>query len=141
MRRDRKIYRGTGGPFDDCAQFRLQRMGLLDGDGVPDQDALTVMAVVFSGLLFDDFCDFFQSYDEVEAAVCRLMENAEGADAKHRFLLICLQYDNIYEALPDPIWWISGNEALTALFSKQYLNHLKRLTERREGGDEDCEVS
>ena len=104
MRRDRKIYRGTGGPFDDSAQFRLQRMGLLDGDGVPDQDALTVMAVVFSGLLFDDFCDFFQSYDEVEAAVCRLMENAEGADAKHRFLLICLQYWSATGADADQLW-------------------------------------
>ena len=141
MKSDRIIYRGAGGPFDDCAQFRLQRMGLLDGDGVPDQDALTVMAVVFSGLLFDDLCDFFQSYEEVQTAVCRMMENAAGADAKHKFLLICLQYDSIYQPLPDPIWWISGNEKLTSLFSEQYFNHLKLLVERQEGGEGYCVVS
>lgn len=32
-------------PFDECAESRLRRMGLLDEDGQPDKDAVAVLPV------------------------------------------------------------------------------------------------
>ena len=45
------------GPFDDSATARQTRMGLLQSDGSPEQDAVSVLARVYAGLLFDDLCE------------------------------------------------------------------------------------
>ena len=138
----RTIKKGIGSPFDDDAEFRLQRMGLLSADGVPDRDAITVLANVYAGMLFDDFCDFYQSCDEVFLAVQRLLDSAEDADIKQKFLLICLQYDSIYRNLPDPIWWISGKETLSELFTLQFLKYMTLIVQKpHEEGEECCEKS
>ena len=68
-------------------------------------------------------------YEDVTTVLHRLLEAAEGATVKKRFLLICLQYDGIGRQLPDPIWWISGNPELTEAFADGFLQNLKRLCE------------
>jgi hypothetical protein len=141
MSLERTIKKGIGSPFDDDAEFRLQRMGLLSADGVPDRDAVTVLANVYAGMLFDDFCDFHQSCDEVFLSVERLLDAAEGVDIKQKFLLICLQYDSIYRNLPDPIWWISGNETLAELFTLQFLKYMTLIVQKPQEDDECCEKS
>ena len=121
--------RRPSSPFDDGAAERLRRMGLLQERGKPDWESMAVLCCVYAGLLFDDMCDFYQDYEDVTTVLHRLLEAAEGATVKKRFLLICLQYDGIGRQLPDPIWWISGNPELTEVFADGFLQNLKRLCE------------
>lgn len=130
---ERLIYsRRPSSPFDDGAAERLRRMGILHERGKADQEAMAVLCCVYAGLFFDDMCDFYQDYEDVTAVLRRLLEAAEGATVKKRFLLICLQYDGIGRQLPDPIWWISGNPDLTEAFADGFLQNLKRLAESEE---------
>ena len=114
-------------PFDDGAEERLRRMGLLHGDGEINTSSLMVLSSVYAGLLFDELCDFYQDYSMVQDDLNQLFTAAETADARQRFLLICLQYDGLGQALPNPIWWISGTPALAADFADGYIRHLKQL--------------
>lgn len=116
-------------PFDDSAVERQRRMGLILDDGTPDRDAVTVLARVLAGQYFDDLCDFCQDADAVLDVLRRFLGEAEGAPPQRRFLLLCLQYDAIYRPLPDPVWWLSGNQKLAGLFSAGFVAHLRRLAE------------
>ena len=114
-------------PFDDSAADRLRRMGLTDEAGKPDRDALAICSRIFAGQFFDDLCDYFESYEDVQDLISGLSESAENAAGKQKFLLVCLQYDAIYRTLPDPVWWISGNPAAAELFAEGFIAHLKQL--------------
>ena len=118
-------------PFDDSAVERLRRMGLADGNGVPDRDAITVCSCIFAGQFFDDLCDYFESCEDVRDLISGLSESAEDAAGKQKFLLVCLQYDSIYRNLPDPVWWISGNPAAAELFAEGFVAHLKQLDQSK----------
>ncbi|WP_024722991.1 hypothetical protein [Flavonifractor plautii] len=117
-------------PFDDSATERRRRMGLVSETGEPDQNSIEVLSHVFAAQYFDDLCDFCQSIDDVQAALTPFIDAAEKAEPKQRFLLMCLQYDAIYRALPEPVWWISGAPDLAALFSAGFVSHLRRLAEK-----------
>ena len=80
--------RRPSSPFDDGAAERLRRMGLLQERGKPDRESMAVLCCVYAGLLFDDMCDFYQDYEDVTTVLHRLLEAAEGATVKKRFLLI-----------------------------------------------------
>ena len=114
-------------PFDNSAAERLRRMGLADGNGVPDRDAIAVCSCIFAGQFFDDLCDYFESYEDIRELISSLSESAEEAAGKQKFLLVCLQYDSIYRNLPDPVWWISGNSAVAELFAEGFIAHLTQL--------------
>ncbi len=116
-------------PFEDSAADRLRRMGLTAADGSPDRDAMTIFSAIFAGQFFDDLCDYYQNYKDVQATIDLILHTAEQADAKQKFLLICLQYDSIYRLLPDPVWWISGSPPFAELFVDNFLAHLKRLSQ------------
>ena len=118
-------------PFDDSAADRLRRMGLIDGNGKPDRDAITVCSCVFAGQFFDDLCDYFESYEDVQELISNLSESAENAAGTQKFLLVCLQYDAIYRTLPDPVWWISGSPVAAELFAAGFTAHLKQLNQDR----------
>ena len=117
-------------PFDDSATERRRRMGLVSETGEPDQNSIEVLSHVFAAQYFDDLCDSCQSIDDVQAALTPFIDAAEKAEPKQRFLLMCLQYDAIYRALPEPVWWISGAPDLAALFSAGFVSHLRRLAEK-----------
>ena len=104
-------------------------MGLTTEDGSPERDAIAVFAAIFAGQFFDDLCDYYQDYENVQETITQIFHTAEQADPKQKFLLICLQYDSIYRSLPDPVWWISGSPAFAELFAEDFLAHLKRLAE------------
>ena len=89
--------------------------------------ALTALSKVYAGLLFDELCDFYQDYSMVRDDLGQLFSAATDADARQKFLLICLQYDALGQALPNPIWWISGSPDLAELFSDNYIQHLRLL--------------
>lgn len=118
-------------PFDDSAADRLRRMGLADEAGNPDRDAVAVCSCIFAGQFFDDLCDYFESYEDVQNMISSLSESAEDAEGKQKFLLVCLQYDAIYRTLPDPVWWISGNPAAAELFADGFIAHLEQLDQNK----------
>ena len=90
---------------------------------------MAVFGTIFAGQFFDDLCDYYQDFQDVQETIAQIFHTAEQADPKQKFLLICLQYDSIYRSLPDPVWWISGSPDFAELFAEDFLAHLKRLAE------------
>ena len=110
-------------------------MGLIADTGLPDQDMIMSLSRIYAGQLFDDYCDFFQDADCAQEIHKQFVSEAEEADPKERFIRICLQYDTVYQSLPDPVWWISGNADLVELFSAGFVGRMKQLLEvGSEGG-------
>ena len=126
------LYHRPHSPFDDTAIERLRRMGLADADGRADRDVMTVFACIFAGQFYDDLCDYYQDYTDVQELLTQMFDTAETADPRQKFLLICLQYDGMFRDLPDPVWWISGQPEFTELFADGFLAHLKMLEEAKE---------
>lgn len=107
-------------------------MDLIRPDGEINKLALLALSAVYAGVLFDELCDFYQDYSMVRDDLSQLFTAAETADARQKFLLICLQYDGLGQALPSPIWWISGNPNLAWIFADSYVLHLKQLCDTEE---------
>lgn len=128
------LYQRPRSPFDDSALERLRRMGLADADGRADPDVMIVFARIFAGQFYDDLCDYYQDYADVQELLAQLLDAAENAEPKQKFLLICLQYDGMFRDLPDPVWWISGQSEFTELFADDFLAHLKQLEEESTEG-------
>ena len=123
------LYQRPHSPFDDTVIERLRRMGLADADGRADRDVMTVFACIFAGQFYDDLCDYYQDYTDVQELLTQMFDTA---DPRQKFLLICLQYDGMFRDLPDPVWWISGQPEFTELFADGFLAHLKMLEEAKE---------
>ena len=115
-------------PFDDGAEERLKRMGLLTKTGSIEASALTALAHTFAGLLFDDLCDASQDYSGVQTELQQLFDAVDRAEPRQKFLLLCLQYDRLSQVLPDPIWWISGTPEIAGEFAEHFIRHLKKLS-------------
>lgn len=131
-----KSDRPARSPFDSSALDRLRRMGMASSDGVMDRDAMAVFCCIFAGQFYDDLRDYYQNDPKaVKAALNHLLDGADTGDPYGKFLMICLQYDSIYRALPDPVWWLSGNPAFAEAFADGFLAHLKRLNECEEVSD------
>lgn len=116
-------------PFDECAESRLRRMGLLDENGQPDKDAVAVLAGVFAGQYFEDLCEYHQDIRTVREILRLFAAETERASPQKRFVLLCLQYDAIYRELPDPVWWLSGNMELADRFASGFVSRLGQLAE------------
>lgn len=121
------LYQRPHSPFDDTAIERLRRMGLVTAEDKPDRDVMAVFSGIFAGQFYDDLCDYYQDCQNVRDLLTQLFDAAEIADAKQRFLLICLQYDGMFRELPDPVWWTSGNPVFAESFADGFLAHLQRL--------------
>ena len=128
-----KSDRPTHSPFDSSAIDRLRRMGLASSDGSVDRDAMAVFCCIFAGQFYDDLREYYQDDPKAaKATLTHLVDGADTGDPHGKFLMICLQYDSIYRALPDPIWWLSGSPAFAEAFADGFLAHLKRLSECEE---------
>lgn len=95
-------------------------MGLLSDDGNTEIAALSSLGRAFAGLMFDDPCDSCQDYSSVQTELQRLFDAADHAEPRQRFLWVCLQYDRLFQVLPDPIWRISGTLSLAGDFAVLY---------------------
>lgn len=126
MKKDSKMPRWSS-PFDDSANVRLRRMGLLQEDGTPEKQRISLLGEVFAGQFFDDLYDFRQDAEVADRSLESFVKEAGEATAKYRFLLICLQYDAIRRPLPDPVWWLSGNAGLAEIFSSSFVVRLREL--------------
>ncbi len=93
---------------------------------------MSVFSSIFAGQFYDDLCDYYQDYADVQDILAQMFDAAEMADCRQKFLLICLQYDGMFRDLPDPVWWISGQPEFAELFADGFLAHLKRLEEEKE---------
>ena len=125
------LYPRPRSPFDDSALERLRRMGLADADGRAAPDVMFIFARIFAGQFYDDLCDYYQNYEDVQELLDQIFDTVENAEPKQKFLLICLQYDGMFRDLPDPIWWISGQPEFAGMFADGFLAHLKRLEEEQ----------
>lgn len=112
-------------PFDGSAEARLSHMGLLDRKGHLDKSAMQVFTCIFSGLFFDDLCDFYDDQEKLQAIFLMFQELAERRDHQRMFLLLSLQYDYLRKPLPDPVWWLSGCSEAVALFMSGFLAQLE----------------
>ncbi len=118
-------------PFDGNAIERLRRMGLVTAESIPDRDVMSIFSGIFAGQFYDDLCDYYQNYEDVQELLDQIFDTVENAEPKQKFLLICLQYDGMFRDLPDPIWWISGQPEFAGMFADGFLAHLKRLEEEQ----------
>jgi hypothetical protein len=112
-------YRRVPDPFDESADVRLARMGVLTADGEIDPKIMPVFAGIFCGLFYDDFADYFADdlADNLERVHSILADLHGRRDYKNMFLFLCVHYDSIRKSLPDPVWWLAGNpEAVQAFF-------------------------
>ena len=118
-------------PFDGNAIERLRRMGLVTAESIPDRDVMSIFSGIFAGQFYDDLCDYYQNYEDVQELLDQIFDTVENAEPKQKFLLICLQCDGMFRDLPDPIWWISGQPEFAGMFADGFLAHLKRLEEEQ----------
>ena len=123
------LYPRPRSPFDANAMERLRRMGLADADGRAAPDVMIIFARIFAGQFYDDLCDYYQDYADIRELLTQMLDAAETAEPKQRFLLVCLQYDGMFRDLPDPVWWVSGQPEFAGLFADGFLAHLKILDE------------
>lgn len=119
-----ELYQRPHSPFDDTAIERLRRMGLVTAEVRPDRDVMNIFSMIFADQFYDDLCDYYQDYTDVQELLAQIFDVAENADPKQKFLLICLQYDGMFRDLPAPIWWISGQPEFAELFADGFLSHL-----------------
>lgn len=114
-------------PFDDSAPRRLQRMGLLTAEGIPNQEALAAIERLYAGLFYDALCDASDDVDNIIAVCSGISERIESGNPKQSFLKICLAYDTISHPIPEPVWWMAGNMELIAHFSVGFVKQLTDL--------------
>ena len=111
-------------PFDGSAEARLNHMGLLDQNGHIEPHSMEVFTRIFTGLFFDDLCDFYDDRDKLTTVYHAFEELAEKEDHQHMLLLLSLQYDYLRKPLPDPVWWLSGDSEAVKSFMSGFLDLL-----------------
>lgn len=119
----------ASGPFDDSVEMRQRRMGLLLPEGGINQKALETIASVYSGLLFDCLCDNSIGVEQVFQICNNLINLKDCGETRRIFLAICIQYDAAILPLPDPMWWIAGNDEMVAIYVRAFLQHLAELVD------------
>jgi hypothetical protein len=120
-------------PFDESAEARLINMGVIGIDGEISQQVISVFADVFSGLFFDDLCDFCDDPGDI-AKYCGILNDlfAEG-DSRRVYLVLSVLYDRMGKPLPDPVWWLAGNAAAVDTFVLHFVPGLRRLADHNAG--------
>lgn len=115
------------GLFDDSTTARQTRMGLLQSNGTPDQDAIAVLSRVFARMMFDDLCESLPDMDGVYA-ICEHFEDLWAQKAVKKMLLyLRLQYEGLLRPFPEPIWWIVDNPALIEPFCEGFVRRLSEF--------------
>jgi len=114
-------------PFDDSAQTRLVRMGVVNKDGQINQEVLSTFAAIFTGLFFDDICDFYSDTEDLLTVYNTFFEFYSKEDHQHMYLLFSIQYDYIRKPLPDPVWWLAGNGIAVKEFMTRFMVRYKEL--------------
>lgn len=120
-------------PFDDSANTKLLRMGLIQRDGAANGVALSALARVYAGLFFESLCDFHNDMESSFQICADLVELSAKANYHELLLAICMQYDSMRISLPEPVWWISGNDDLLPVYVIRFADCLKEFIRHEEG--------
>ena len=119
-------------PFDDTAYSRQRRMGLIRADGTPNTEAVSIMAQIYAALFFESLCD---AYDDMGSSlrICgRLADLSEKENYRELLIALCLEYDALRICLPEPVWWIVGNDELVNEYVMEFTNSLKGFIQLKE---------
>ena len=114
-------------PFDGSARVRLEHMGLIDNTGALIDSALTVFADIFTGLFFDDLCDFREDTGDLLTIYEMFKALLQKDDYPNMYLLISIQYDHMRKPLPDPVWLLAGDSLVVKAFMTLFMARYKRL--------------
>ena len=114
-------------PFDGSARARIEHMGLADTEGKLKDGAMEVFASIFTGLFFDDLCDFFESNEDLLTIYDAFAALYKKDDHHSMYLLMSVQYDYMRKPLPDPVWWLAGDSAAVKKFMALFMERYKRL--------------
>jgi len=114
-------------PFDGSARARLSNMGLIDENDLLSESAMTVFASIFTGLFFDDLCDFFEKQEDLLTTYEAFAAIFRKGDYHSMYLLMSVQYDYMRKPLPDPVWWLAGDSAAVKEFMTLFIARLKQL--------------
>ena len=127
------IHKRISSPFDDSVIERQRRMGLINKEGVVDENVVAIAGGIYAGMFFDNLCDTYESYEEVKVICRQLLDGKARISAKQMFILISLQYDAMRKPLPELMWWISGSAQILPIFITAFTSRLERLMDP--GGD------
>jgi hypothetical protein len=114
-------------PFDGSARERLEHMGIVDSGGALIDSAMPVFADIFTGLFFDDLCDFHDKADDLLTIYEAFQTLFRKKDYQHMYLLMSIQYDYIRKPLPDPVWWLAGDSAAVKAFMALFIERYQSL--------------
>ena len=114
-------------PFDSSARTRLIRMGLSDKDGKIDHEVMSIFAGVFAGLFFDDLCEYHDDTHDLLAIYETFQKLYKRQDYQHMYLLLSIQYDYIRKPLPDPVWWLAGDNNAVKEFMTLFMARYEHL--------------
>ena len=117
----------TPDPFDGSARARLERVRLIDDEGQLDQTAMDAFADIFTGLFYDDQCEYYDTAEDVLTIFKTFKALYSRGSFHHMYLLMSIQYDFMRKPLPDPIWWIAGNSAAIKAFMTLFMERYERL--------------
>lgn len=117
-------------PFNNAAPARLMRMGILKKDKEINQENLRVIAILFAGLFFDELYDWYDDYDAILSIYNMFSELYEREDYHHLYLYLSVCYDQIGKTLPEPVWWIAGQEHIIVLFMEFFFQYFSSLMEK-----------
>ena len=120
------IHKRISSPFDDSVIERQRRMGLINKEGVVDENVVAIAGGIYAGMFFDNLCDTYESYEEVKVICRQLLDGKARISAKQMLILISLQYDAM-------MWWISGSAQILPIFITAFTSRLERLMDP--GGD------
>lgn len=127
------IHKRISSPFDDSVIERQRRMGLINKEGVVDENVVAIAGGIYAGMFFDNLCDTYESYEEVKVICRQLLDGKARISAKQMLILISLQYDAMRKPLPELMWWISGSAQILPIFITAFTSRLERLMDP--GGD------
>ena len=121
--------RKSSGPFSDGADAHLINMGLLKKDGASDKNNMAAFIVIYSGLFYMDLLQYHKNADNIKIIYNKFSSLHSKKRYHYMYLLYSMQYDYFRKPLPDPVWWIAGNQELIAVFMNGFLERLGKLIE------------
>ena len=114
-------------PFNNAAPARLIRMGILNNDKEINRENLKVISTLFAGLFFDELYDWYDDCDAIFSIYSMFSELHEREDYHHLYLYLSVCYDQIGKTLPEPVWWIAGQEQIIILFMEFFFQYFSSL--------------
>jgi hypothetical protein len=113
------------GPFDSAARNRIERMRLIDDDNHINTVVMNVFSDIFVGTFYDDLQDHYSDTRELRAIYETFKALYRQKDYRHMYLFMSIQYDYMRQPLPDPVWWLAGDNELIHAFMRMLIERFE----------------